>query len=417
MTYHNIHSAGTTYYPQVQLEWAPGTQPTAGTQSYIDITTRLREWAWQFGRNDELGDFDPGAGYVLLDNLDRAFDPDYTAGTWYGNVKPRKAFRMTWKIDTTVGTVFVAYARGFPQTWPAAGHDAVVRVDLVDYMAILGTFQLPVGFTRDVELSGARVAAVLDAIGFPSGGSYRALYPGTVWMDAIEVETVGTYGLSHIRECAAAEFGQFFMRNGVAVFHDRTVRLGLAQTFFPLYEFADDPSAQDARYDTQFTLNYDDTYLVNNVIVNAADPELDEPGVAVGTTSQADYWEITKPIQSQLAYEPDRTALAEYHVLRYQQPEYRTPALSFQLGGQVSSLHRKNVLQATISDPITVVQFGGGTAEIALSQVVEGVSHVCRPGGPWELTLQTSPADTRTYWTLEDGVYGAIDDPDILIAP
>ncbi len=406
-------------YPGFTLEWAPTSQPTVGGQTYEDITDRVREWGWRWGRNDELGEFEPGSGYLLLDNRDRAFDPYNPDGPWYGNVKPRRAFRLSATVGTSNYVIFVGYARGFPQQWPASGFDSVVRVELTDYMAVFATFELPVGFTRPAELSGARIEAVLDAVGAP----YRAISPGTVTIEALTVETAGTTALQHMRDCARDEFGQFFDRNGVMVFHDRAVRLGLGSTFFPLYDYADARGVlASARYDNRFELEYDDTYLLNKARVDAADPQLGAAGLAEDTASRADYWTVTKTIPSHLADPYDRQALAEYHVLRYKQPEYRVPRLEFQLGGQDTEQEQKHILAATVSDPITVTRYADpddpiGGDPVVLNQVVEGGEHSYRPGGTWVVSLATSPGDTRTYWTLEDPVYGALDNSNILISP
>lgn len=414
MTYINIHPAGTAFYPQLQLEWAPTTQPTVGTQTYVDITTRLREWSWSYGRNDELGEFEPGSGYVVLDNRDRAFDPSNTAGTWSGNIKPRRAFRLKAKTGGVEYPIFIGYSRGYPQEWPAQGKDGVVRVDLTDRLTFLATYELPVGFSRGAELTGARVVAVLDAIGFPAGASYRAIDPGTVTMAPITVTDAGSNALAHLRECAAAEFGQIYDQFGVLTFADRNVRLQLGFDYFPTYGFRD-ASGGDGRYDTQLVPRYDDTYLWNDVTVTGPNAD-DVAGTAAGTASQGDYWPLTKSISSQLYYEPDRTALAQYHVERYEQPALRTAAITFSMGGQVSNTHRANLLTTYVNTAVSVTRFSGSTAQMYLEQWVEGVGHAGRPGGPWTVTLATSPTDANHYWTLETGTAGTIDTTN-LIAP
>lgn len=412
MTYVSIHSAGTTYYPQIQLEWAPTTQPTVGTQTYVDITTRLREWAWSYGRNDELGAFAPGSGYVVLDNRDRAFDPAYTAGTWYGNIKPRRAFRLQSKIGSTESVVFIAYSRGYPQTWPSAGADSVVRVELVDQMAFLATFDLPVGFTRPEEFSGERVLAILEEIGVPD---LRFIDTGTVTMAELEVTDTGVSALANIQECVTAEFGQFYDLYGSVVFEDRNHRIQGGTAWSPTYVFRDDPLAPNGCYDTTFEPRYDDTYLWNDVRVEGSNSVV---GTAAGTTSQADYFSISKSISADLAFEPDATALAQYHVQRYQQPTLRVPALSFSMGGQRSDVIRgvfAGGAGVKVSDPVNITRFSATPgSSVQFKQYVEGVSHACRPGGPWTVSISASPADTNPYWTLETSTLGTIDSTNLI---
>lgn len=419
MTFVNIHPAGTAYYPTVQLQWAPTTQPTVGTQTYVDITTRLREWGWSFGRNDELGEFQPGSGYVVLDNRDRALDPSNTAGTWYGNIKPRRAFMLEAQVNGATETIFTAYSRGYPQSWPSSGQDALVRIDLIGRMAFLETFELPVGFSRSAELTGARVGAVLDAIGFSSAAKYRIVDTGTVTMAAFDVTDAGSSALTHIRECAKAEFGEAYDNGERFYFKDRHARLTSAGTFDPFsadFTFTD-TAGTTIRYDTTFEPAYDDTYLWNSIVVDGPDPSTDTAGTASGgTTSIADYYSLSKSLSTQLAYEPDRTALAQYYALRYAQPQLRAPALQCEVGAQTTSDNRQRLIAMAIDSQVAIKRFNSGGTVMTLNQYVEGVAQTCRPGGPWWVQIATSPADTNTYWTLQTSTYGTLDSVNV-IAP
>lgn len=160
------------------LEWAPADAPSSETPTWVDITSRLYEWEWAYGRNDETGEFEPGQGYVLLNNRDRAFDPMNTAGAWYGNIKPRRKFRMRCTWNAVTYPVFQAHARGFPQHAEGEHHETV-RVDLADALAILKAVDLDaIGFNRPPERSDERLGALLDEAGIPD--AERALGTGTV---------------------------------------------------------------------------------------------------------------------------------------------------------------------------------------------------------------------------------------------
>jgi hypothetical protein len=388
-------------YPDVMLEWAPTTQPTDASQTWVNITDRLRLWDWGYGRNDELATFEAGTGSVVLDNRDRELDPSYDAGAWFGNIKPRKMFRLRYRWNGTVYPGFVSYARGLPQTYPATGFDSVVQVDLVDAFAILQGVDLVVGFTRPAELSGARIEAVLDAIGVPA--ALRDVDTGTVTVDAINVDTAGTSGLGHAKAVALdSEMGSLFVaKDGKVTFHDYERRLNASV----LHEFSDDGA--DLPY-TSIEPAFDETYLWNYIRTTGADGDT-ITAVAEDTASQDDYFIITKTLSTQLAYEPDVLQVAQRYALKYAQPELRLPALPLNGAASPDDLWPV-LLDLEVSDRVTVERFGDAADPMLLTQNVEGIRHACQPGGPWVTAVPTSPADTRTYFILDDATYGQLDD-------
>lgn len=172
------------FWPTMTLEWAPADPPSSETPTWVDITDRLYEWEWSYGRNDESGEYEAGQGYVLLDNGDRAFDPLNTAGPWYGDIKPRRKFRMQCEWDSVTYPVFLAHARGFPQLYPFEV-DKRVRIDLADALALLKAVDLEaIGFNRPEERSDERFEAILDAADIPA--AERSISEGTVDVPATQ---------------------------------------------------------------------------------------------------------------------------------------------------------------------------------------------------------------------------------------
>jgi hypothetical protein len=189
------------FWPTMTLEWAPTDPPNTETPTWEDITDRLYEWEWSYGRNDESGEFEAGQGWVLIDNQDRAFDPLNTAGPWFGNVKPRRKFRMQCEWDSVTYPVFFGHARGYPQQYPSETN-ALVRVDLADALALLKAVDLEaIGFDRPEERSDQRLEAIFDAAEIPD--SERDLATGTVDVPA----TVFIFDLGTAQEHAQSVAG------------------------------------------------------------------------------------------------------------------------------------------------------------------------------------------------------------------
>lgn len=396
---------GSVNYPEILLEWAP-TTPPRDTPVWVDITDRLREWSWGYGRNDELTRFEAGTGSVVLDNRDRAFDPSYDAGTWFGEIKPRRMFRLRARWDSVIYPVFVAYARGFPQTYPALGADSLVKVDLVDAFAILQAVDLVVGFSRPAETTGERIDAVLSFIAVPA--ALQDTDAGTVTVDAVNITSPGTSGLDHAKQVALdSEMGQLFVaKDGKVTFHDYNRRLNASS----LHTFTDDPAGA-LRYGAGFEPAYDETYWWNYIRVTGADNE--NAYTAEDATSRAEDFTITKPVSTQLVNASELQQDAERYALRYGQPQLRLPALPLTGANNPDALWPV-ILDLEVSDQIMVERFATSADPMTFVQNVEGIRHSCSPGGPWVTTVPTSPADTASYFTLDDPVLGELDAGNVL---
>lgn len=185
------------------LEWAPTSPPSSEAPTWVDITDRLYEWEWSYGRNDESGEFEAGDGYVILNNRDRAFDPLNTAGAWFGNIKPRRKFRMRCTWNAVTYPVFFAHARSFPQQYPGE-LDKRVRIDLADALAILKAVDLEaLGFNRPEERSDQRIAAVLDEADIPL--AERNLATGTIDVPATIFDVALGAAQDHAQRVAGSE--------------------------------------------------------------------------------------------------------------------------------------------------------------------------------------------------------------------
>lgn len=400
---------GSTRYPKVKLEWAPTTDPTLGvaSQTWVDITNRLRGWEWRYGRNDETSDFEAGRGFVLLDNRDRALEPSYTSGPWYGHLLPRRMFRLQAQIGGSDYTVFTGYARGFPQEWPADGYDSSVRVDLTDILGLLEGVSL-LGFTRPEELSSDRAGALMIAAGIVDGAAGF----GTVNVAAITDAEASLTVLGHLRDVAIAEGARVYVGpDGVLQFLGRTYGYTL-DTSGVTAVFTD--AGAGVGYSPDFTVTFDDNYLWNDAIVSGPESD-DTPGHATDSASQTRFHPVSKTVPSILPNLVDRQALAEWYVYRFAQPQYR--ASEFHVpGGSLTAALWDTLFFVLPGVRVDIKRYAGTTHEMLLRQTVEAVGHACKPGGPWELTFATSPADTSHYWTLEDATYGFIDTDGIVIA-
>jgi len=131
--------------PGVVVEFAPGLGPfDARSASWVEIPNELvlAVLGMGEGRGSEFDEFPPTDATVVLDNSTRIFDPEYTAGPYYGDLNPRTPFRVRsadYSADMYVG---------FVQTWDCEYRppsDGICTVTLSDALSVLAGYQIPGG--------------------------------------------------------------------------------------------------------------------------------------------------------------------------------------------------------------------------------------------------------------------------------
>lgn len=88
----------------------------AGVSSPVwsDITGQVLGLTIKRGRSTQLDKFQAGGCQVTLDNSDRRFDPEYSAGSYYGYVLPNRRIRVRAQWNGTDYFLF----DGFVDEWP-----------------------------------------------------------------------------------------------------------------------------------------------------------------------------------------------------------------------------------------------------------------------------------------------------------
>lgn len=122
--------------PTIGIDWSPTTAPF-DTPSWESLTSRCRSFSIHRGRNTELDQYEAGTVSGLFDNRDRALDPYYSAGGWYGNILPERYMRYQATYGATTYDLIYAYTDSYPLSYPASGFDSVVQLNATDGMKVL----------------------------------------------------------------------------------------------------------------------------------------------------------------------------------------------------------------------------------------------------------------------------------------
>lgn len=313
---------------------------------WVDITDKVMfstKVNIRRGRNYELDDFQTGACQFTLDGSGRLFDSDYTAGPYYGNLKPLKQFRVLIVHAGTTYPRFRGFIEGWPQRYSIAKNTATVPVQLYDAMwvfaqgglaesgftvgsptlGIVGTSRVGGGVAGTSEFSGERIGTVLDLDSWPD--ALRDLATGDSLMNTDDPST-GTSPLSYLKSVERSEDGFLFVaRDGKVTFLNRHARYTLARMTTSQATFSDDGA--DGRY-SEFGTDLDLDRVFNEVrrTRDGGVTQIVEDG-----TSRNDYRRrLSNESGLLLTADTETKNLARSFLNRYKDPQPRLPGVRIQ---------------------------------------------------------------------------------------
>lgn len=116
---------------------------TLASITYTDVSTYVRSVQIKRGRSSELDDFTTGNCQVIFSNEDRTFDPENTAGAYYGKITPGRPIRIQATAPGgSAQTIFQGYVDQWDQQYTNPS-DAVAAVTASDAFKVLNLINLP----------------------------------------------------------------------------------------------------------------------------------------------------------------------------------------------------------------------------------------------------------------------------------
>lgn len=387
--------------PDLFLEVAFDSDPFDASPVWEDVTSRLRAFSCSRGRQFELDRFQAGRAQFLLDNRDRALDPMYDSSPYAGGILPTRKIRLSAEWNGTLHRVFTGFVDGWPQHW-VPPHEASTNVPATDGFKLMALAKLTTALAE--QAVDARVAAVLDAIGWPTAD--RFLLGGTETIAATTLQNASA--LDHLQAVTVdAEAGRFFIDgSGRAVFHGREIPY--LPIFVPsLVTFGDNPLDPNQLPYSDIVPLYDDNRLWNDVRLTR---QGGTEQVASDSTSQ-DHHRIRTLEKSGLLLSTDASALslAQYRLAIYKDPILRIESLMLQPGRSPNTMW-PHVLGREIGDRVAVGRRPQGIgAPIAADCWIEGVSHQWNAStNDWRTVFSLSRADAQQFWILGDAEFGLL---------
>jgi len=112
------------------------------TPTWVDITSYVRAGSVRSGRTNELDEYQAGSCSLTLDNRTRIFDPLYSAGTYYGNLKARRQCRIRATYSAVTYDLFYGFVSGWTLS-PDISGDSVCQIEGYDGLSYLASVDLP----------------------------------------------------------------------------------------------------------------------------------------------------------------------------------------------------------------------------------------------------------------------------------
>lgn len=387
-----------------------------------DVTQYVRSVTIRRGRNRELDRFSTGTAQIVFNNEDRRFDPLYSAGPYFGDLKPRA--RVV--VESNSISLFDGVIEDWNLDYSISGKSNA-SISCVDGLALLAQTVLQ-STTFSQEIPDERISAVINRPEVAYSGSVD-LDPG---FNVLQGDTVddGTDTLNYLDLVAATDLGRLFVDGaGVLRYRDRTsgivegakVVLGDENDAYvqqlvllseaTLWFDASEPDPITVPVIPFFEINVElgSEFLFNRIQITRKGGTLQS---AENASSIADFGIRTYSQQGLLFVDDSSTAnFADFLATLYGEPQFRIASHSVKVHS-LSSSDADDMRGLEIGDVVRTIwrpnQVGDVVDEFSLIEGIEhqvGVdTHVMR--------LQLTPF-SRTGFILDDATRGLLDQSEL----
>jgi hypothetical protein len=366
---------------------------TLGGLQFADLTSLVESVNITRGRNRQLDQFNSGTATVTFNNATRVLDPLNTASVFYPFVLPRcpivisangipiySGLVVDWNLDYDLSNQDSMFAR------------------CADDFTVLANQALN-AFTPSAQLSGARVAAVLDRPEINYQGA-RQIGTGSSNLGAYAV-SAETNVLNYLQLVTTSEQGYLYVSaNGTLTFKGRLEVLSVP----PDAVFTSNGTGLP--YQT-LTNEFGDELLYNYIVTESP---AGGPFDAIDTESQALYqsqqYSLTNLLNSSAS---EVEALGDYLLGKYRNPVLRFTGLSNHLSA-LSETEQNACLNLDLTDiaSITKTFVQGTPASVTQTVIVSGISHNITPGSHI-IAYTFESTDSNQYLTLDNSIFGTLD--------
>jgi len=374
----------------------------SGSTNIVDVSSQVMSIMINGGYQLQQDQFQANGGTVSIYDPNGWWNPQNTASPYYGFLTVNKKISIYTQYPTSSSSLdplFSGYINAYNYTFPTSMSVGYVTLAVADAFRLFTQSSVAtVTGASSVQLSGARINAILDQMNFPA--SLRNIDTGDTYVQA-DPGTVRT-GLNAIKNVEFAEQGAFYMAaNGYATFKSRS-NVTKTNGASPVYSFANDGSA--IAYDG-ITFANDDKLVVNQCSVTNVGGTIQSYQNA---ESVAKYFPHTVTQTSVVGNSnSDALNIATTYVIARQTASIRIDNISLDL---TTPNYNSGILAAFAMDyfstiAIKNVQSNGSTIQKTLQ--VMGSSYKITPTN-FDIQFITS-APINAGFILDSSLYGVLD--------
>lgn len=279
---------------------------------------------------------------------------------------------------------------------------AVVKITASDALSQLSGYVFNEGAAVGAgELSGARIARLLDEVGWPTGR--RDLDPGTATLGAV---TMTGSALDLLRTTATAEVGDLWATaDGLIRFRDRYRLYTDTSSSTVQAVFGRDMAGGELPY-ISLGMSYDDSGLINVVRASRDGGTVYE---SRDDTSRFRYGEkAIEQLSLVLNDDFQVSAWADYVRARGSVPQLRFTNVVIDPRVDESTYYPQ-VLTRDFGDRIRIVRRPPGVTADSREQYIRGIHHAFSAPNTWQTTWELEAAVSGAPMLLDDAILGLLD--------
>ena len=364
----------------------------------VDVSNVINSITTTRGRNAQADQFQTGSLSLRIVDQNGDFNPQNPASPYYTLLSPMRKVQITATYSGVTYPVFQGYITSYTTTTPLTANDVVyTTITAVDAFRLAQNAQIATVAGSGVQLSGARINAILDAIAWPN--SMRDVDTGLTTLQA-DPGTQRT-ALAAMQTVETSEYGALYVNaSGSFVFQDRTVTSTSVSGTPTVFT---DTGAGIAYSNAVWVLN--DTLVYNQANVTRA-------GGSVQTASNAasiEQYFLHSYNQQGLLMQTDAEALnyASAYVASRAQTSVRCDAITLDLYTASYNSGIVAGLSLDFFDPITVTTTQPGSSTLTKTLQIFGVAMTITPN-QWRVTFTTLEPIIDAF-ILDDAIYGILD--------
>ena len=366
----------------------------------VDVSNVINSITTQRGRNAQADQFQTGTLSLRIVDQNGDFNPQNPASPYYSLLSPMRKVQITATHLGITYPVFSGFITSYTTTTPLTANDVVyTTIEAVDAFRLAQNAQISTVTGSGVQLSGARINAILDQIGWPN--SMRDVDAGLSTMQA-DPGTART-ALAAMQNVELSEYGALYVdASGSFVFQDRA--LTASSVAGTPTVFSDIAGAGIGYANAVWRL--DDTLVYNRADITRA-------GGTVQTTSNTasiDKYFLHSYNQQNLLMQTDAEALqyGQAYIASRAETSIRCDAIQLDLYTDNYAAGIVAALSLDYFDPVTITTTQPGTSTLTKTLQVFGVGMSISPNS-WRVAFTTLEPIIDAF-ILDSALYGLLDE-------